>query len=584
MTRTTRAGAKGKRRNVILAAAVITAAAAGEAPAQAAAAGGGDPAAVAIVPRPVRLTAQGGRPFTITGRTVVWTDRAGAEVGRQLVRYLEPATGFTLELRSGGTPPTGSIALRRDTTLRRRLGAEGYLLEVRAAGVTARAAEPAGLFYAVQTMRQLLPPDVFRDAPVRDSAAPATRSAAPSRWQMPAVSIEDYPRFSWRGAHLDVARHFMPKEFIKKYIDLLALHKMNVFHWHLTEDQGWRLEIKKYPRLTEVGAWRRETLIGRQRQYADSTQWRFDGEPHGGFYTQDDAREIVAYAAARFVTVVPEIEMPGHAIAAIAAYPQLGVTGQPMEVAKRWGVFDDILNAEPSTIAFMQDVLTEVLTIFPSQFIHVGGDEAAKGKWEKSPRIQERIRELGLKDEHELQSWFIRQMDDFLTARGRRLIGWDEILEGGLAPGATVMSWRGVKGGIEAARAGHDVVMAPTTHTYLDYYQARPESREPFAIGGFVPIDTVYAFEPIPAELTGAQARRVLGAQAQLWTEYLPNPRKVEYMAYPRLTALAEVVWTARERKDFADFTTRLRSHFRRLDALDVNYRPLEGRRGIRER
>jgi hexosaminidase len=395
-------------------------------------------------------------------------------------------------------------------------------------------------------------------------------------WTIPAVAIEDAPRFAWRGAHLDVGRHFMPKEFVRKYIDLLALHKLNTFHWHLTEDQGWRLQIRKYPRLTEVGAWRRESLIGRQGEQRDTTQWRFDGEPHGGFYTQEDAREIVAYAKERFITVVPEIEMPGHALAALAAYPELGVTGEPMEVGRRWGVYSDILNAEPSTVAFMQDVLTEVMEIFPSPFIHIGGDEADKAKWKTSPRIAARIQELGLKDEHELQSWFIRQMDAFLTARGRRLVGWDEILEGGLAPNATVMSWRGIQGGLEAARAGHDVVMAPNTHTYLDYYQSQNTAAEPIAIGGHLPLDRVYSYDPMPAELEPEFAKHILGAQAQVWTEYMKEPKKVEYMAFPRLTALAEAVWTPTNRKSYADFRARLGLHLARLNALDVNYRKPE--------
>ncbi|MGH7531146.1 MAG: beta-N-acetylhexosaminidase, partial [Gemmatimonadales bacterium] len=324
-----------------------------------------------------------------------------------------------------------------------------------------------------------------------------------------------------------------------------------------------------------IGAWRRGTLIGRQSSYADSTEWRFDGRPHGGFYTPEDVREIVAYAAARFVTVVPEIEMPGHATAAIAAYPELGNTGAQLEVGRSWGIYTSIFSPEDATIRFLQDVLTEVLELFPGRYIHIGGDEAVKDEWQASPRAQARIRELGLENEHELQSWFIGQMDAFLTARGRALVGWDEILEGGLAPNATVMSWRGMAGGIAAAKAGHDVVMAPTSHTYFDYYQSRDTLSEPIAIGGFLPLDTVYAFEPIPAALTPAEARHVLGAQAQLWTEYMPTPKHVEYMAYPRLSALAEVVWTPRERKDFADFLGRLDAHLARLAILDVNYRPL---------
>ena len=532
------------------------------APAFAEAAAAQPPAArmIAIVPQPVKLTPRSGE-FTLTARTVIWTDRASESVARQLAAYLEPATGFNLRVQVGGSLPSRAIAIHRERTLG-RLGAEGYLLDVRPASIVIRAPELAGEFYALQTIRQLLPPEIFREAPM-DGV----------RWTMPAVSIEDRPRFAWRGAHLDTCRHFMPKEFVKKYIDLLALHKLNTFHWHLTEDQGWRLQIVRYPKLTDVGAWRKETIVGRQGR--DRTQWQFDGTRHGGFYTQEDAREIVAYAKARYVNVVPEIEMPGHAVAAIAAYPELGVTGQPIEVATTWGVFSDILNADPSTVTFMQNVLTEVLQIFPSRYIHIGGDEADKAKWKTSPAIQARIKELGVVDEHGLQSWFIRQMDTFLASQGRRLIGWDEILEGGLADNAVVMSWRGMQGGIEAARAGHDVVMAPTSHTYLDYAQSKDQSREPIG-PGFLPLETVYAFEPVPAELEPQFAHHILGAQAQLWTEYMPTAKHVEYMAFPRLTALAEVVWTPPERKNYSEYLDRLAYHLARLQALDVNFRPLD--------
>ena len=522
-----------------------------------------DEATLGVIPRPRKLDTRPGA-FTLGPRTVIWTDAASAASGRQLARYLEPGTGLTLAVRTGGAAPGANvIELHRDRALAKTLGTEGYRLSVRPGRVVARAANDAGLFYAVQTMRQLLPAAVLRDAPVPNVA-----------WTMPAVEIEDAPRFQWRGAHLDAGRHFMPKEFVKKYIDLLALHKMNTFHWHLTDDQGWRLEIKKYPRLTEIGAWRAATPIG--HMVRDTTQLTYSLVPHGGFYTQDDAREVVAYAAARHINVVPEIEMPGHARAAIAAYPELGITGQPMAVWTNWGVTPWIFNADDRTIAFMQDVLTEVLGIFPSTFIHVGGDEAAKDVWKTDPGIQGRIKQLGLKDEHELQSWFIKRMDDFLTAKGRRLIGWDEILEGGLAPGATVMSWRGMNGGIAAAQAGHDVVMAPTTYTYFDYYQTPNgpnRALEPLSIGGYLPIDTVYAFEPVPPVLDSVQAKHILGGQAQLWTEYIPTPKQAEYMAFPRLAALAEVLWTPRERKDFASFQQRLPRHLARLDALDVNYR-----------
>jgi hexosaminidase len=515
---------------------------------------------VAVIPQPVRVTPHPGQ-FRLTPRTIIWSDAASAPLADQLVRYLAPATGFTLRVRVSRALPSDGIVLRRDGRLS-RLGAEGYLLDVRPSRVVARAPETAGLFYAIQTIRQLLPPEILRDAPIRPPDA---------AWTMPSVSIEDQPRFAWRGAHLDVGRHFMPVDFIKKYVDLLALHKMNTFHWHLTEDQGWRIEIRKYPNLTKVGAWRKETIVGHPQ--GDAGKWTFDGLPHGGYYTQDEVREVVAYAKARFITIVPEIEMPGHAVAAIASYPALGVTGAAIPVATSWGVFDDILNAEPATVAFMQDVLSEVLTLFPGTFIHVGGDEAAKTKWAASPAIQARIKALGVGDEHGLQSWFIRQMDAFLTSHGRRLIGWDEILEGGLAPNATVMSWRGVQGGIDAARAGHDVVMAPGTHTYFDHYQSRDTSAEPIAIGGFLPIETVYSYEPVPQELTPAEARHVLGAQGQVWTEYMKDPRKVEYMAYPRMCALAEVVWTPAAMKDYASFRARLTTHLRRLEALDVNFR-----------
>ena len=518
---------------------------------------------IAVIPQPVSLVARDGA-FTLTSRTVIAADDASASIARQFARQLEPATGFGLAVRIGDAAAADSIDFRIDRTLT-RLGSEGYLLDVSPTRVTARAPELAGLFYATQTMRQLLPPQIFGRARA-DGVA----------WTIPAVSIEDSPRFAWRGANLDVCRHFMPKEFVKKYIDLLALHKLNTFHWHLTDDQGWRLEIKLYPKLTEVGAWRKGTQVGRYRSDQPEADIKYDGVRHGGFYTQEDAREIVAYAKERFVTVVPEIEMPGHAVAAIAAYPELGVTGEPMDVAMRWGKFSDIFNAEPSTIQFLQNVLTEVLDIFPSRYIHIGGDEAVKDKWKASPRIQARIKELGVKDEHGLQSWFIRQMDSFLTARQRRLVGWDEILQGGLAENAVVMSWRGTAGGIAAARAKHDVIMTPTSHTYFDYYQSKDLGREPMAMNGFIPLETVYAFEPIPPTLEPKFTSHVLGSQGQLWTEYMPDSRQVEYMAFPRLTALAEVVWTPRNRKNYADFLERLTLHTSRLQALDVNFRPLD--------
>jgi len=521
--------------------------------------------ALSVIPQPVHLTRRAGS-FVLTARTVIVTDRATRDIGYQLADWIRPATGYRLAV--GAAPAAGGqpISIRIDPTLA-RLGEEGYQLSVTPARIAIRAFRPAGAFYAVETLRQLLPPDIFRAAPV-----------AGVSWVVPAVEIEDWPRFSWRGAHLDVSRSFMPKEFVKKYIDLLALHKLNRFHWHLTDDQGWRIEITKYPLLTSIGAWRRQSLVGVQHAYRDTTQWVYDNIRHGGFYTQDDVREIVAYAQARFITVVPEIEMPGHAQAAIAAYPWLGNTGQQLEVLTHWGVDANILNPLDSAIHFMQDVLTEVLTLFPSHWIHTGGDEAVKDQWKTSALAQARIRELGLRDENHLQSWMTAQMSQWLAGRGRSLIGWDEILEGGtegLAPNAVVMSWRGIDGGVAAAQAGHDVVMTPTSNTYFDYYQSQDTAREPLAIGGFLPLETVYAYEPIPPALDSLQARHVLGTQGQIWTEYQRTPKNVEYMVFPRLVALSEVAWTPRGQKDFADFRGRLAKHLARLAVIDVNYRRL---------
>ena len=518
---------------------------------------------VAVIPQPAHLT-RGTGTFLLTPGTAIVTDQATRQIGYQLADWLQPATGYRLSVGGAAGAAARVISLRLDPALA-RLGPEGYRLTVSGTRITIRAFQPAGVFYGVETLRQLLPPDIFRAAPVSGVM-----------WTVPAVEIEDQPRFSWRGAHLDVSRSFMPKEFVKKYIDLLALHKLNRFHWHLTDDQGWGIEIKKYPLLTSIGAWRRQSLVGQQHAYADTTQWVYDKIPHGGFYTQDDVREIVAYAQARFITVVPEIEMPGHAQAAIAAYPWLGNTGQQLEVLTHWGVDQNILNPSDSAIHFMQDVLTEVLALFPSHWIHTGGDEAPKQQWQASPVAQARIKELGVHSENELQSWLTAQMSRFLEAHGRALIGWDEILEGGtegLAPNAVVMSWRGMDGGIAAAQAGHDVVMTPTSNTYFDYYQSQNTVNEPLAIGGFLPLETVYAFEPVPASFDSTQGSHILGTQGQIWTEYQRTPRNVEYMVFPRLIALAEVAWTSRDQRNFADFSARLTKHLARLGVLDVNYR-----------
>ena len=512
----------------------------------------------AIIPQPVSIQTGAGM-FTLRDGTPIVTSAGLTGRGRQLANMLEPATGFALPVRSGAAPAAPHIALRLDRALEEALGAEGYRLTVTPRAVTVRAATEAGVFYGMQTLRQLLPPDIFRDARVARA------------WTLPAVTIEDRPRFAWRGMHLDVARHFQPKEFVKKFIDLIALHKMNRFHWHLTDDQGWRIEIRKYPKLTSVAAWRDQTLIGPHR--TTPRPEHFDGRRHGGFYTQDDIREIVAYAADRFVIIVPEIEMPGHSQAIIAAYPELGSVDEPVQVRTTWAVSPYILNPEPSTIEFMQDVLSEVTELFPGPWIHIGGDEADKTQWKNNPKVQARMRALDVRDEHELQSWFIRQMDGFLTKRGRRLIGWDEILEGGLAENATVMAWRGVEHAVTAARMGRDAVLAPTSHTYFDYYQSQDKASEPLAIGGFLPLERVYGWEPMPPALEPEFRKHILGVQGQVWTEYLPNPKAVEYMAFPRASALAEVAWSPADRRSLDDFLARLPAHLARLRILDVNFR-----------
>ena len=433
---------------------------------------------------------------------------------------------------------------------------EAYRLTVTKQGVVISGKSDAGIFYGIQTLRQLLPSEIENTDP---SLVPQN-----VKWEIPAVEIYDYPRFKYRGMHLDVARHFFPVEFVKHYIDLMATYKYNRFHWHLTEDQGWRIEIKQYPKLTEIGAWRDSTLIG---HYGTGV---YDNVRHGGFYTQDEIREVVAYAAERHVTIIPEIEMPGHSSAAIAAYPELGCFNQDIPVVSTWGVFEDIYCPKEETFEFLENVMDEVIGLFPGKYIHIGGDEAPKKQWEESEIAQDVIKREGLKDEHELQSYFITRMERYLNSHDRQIIGWDEILEGGLAPQATVMSWRGEAGGIEAAKMHHDVIMTPGDTNYLDHYQA-DEKTEPLAIGGFTTVEDVYNYEPVPQELSAEQAKYILGAQANLWTEYMHTGSKVEYMAYPRAIALAEVLWSPKEAKNWEDFLNRLQTDFLRLEIKGVN-------------
>lgn len=511
-----------------------------------------------LVPQPAKLNVRPGSLTLEKTGAIVHTQELATEANH-LADRLRRSTGFPFELlpAGAGAARPGQIRLALDAALS-TLGCEGYRLSVTSEGVTIAAPSGAGVFYGIQTLLQLLPPAVY-DRGVRTSVA----------WELPLVEIEDGPRFSWRGAMLDSVRHFQPVEFIRKFIDLLALHKLNRFHWHLADDQGWRVEIRKYPRLTEVGAWRNGTWIGHDR--AES---RDDGVRYGGFYTQDELRELVRYAAERHITIVPEIEMPGHAQAAIAAYPELGCTGRPVEVRRRWGISEEIYHPKEETFRFLEDVLLEVMDIFPGRFIHVGGDEAVKTQWDQSAEIRALMAAAGAKDAHEMQSHFIRRMNRFLAGHGRRLIGWDEILEGGLAEGAAVMSWRGTAGGIAAAKQGHDVVMAPTTHTYLDHYQTEAIASEPLAIGGITSLEQVYSFEPVASEIPADKAHHVLGAQAQLWTEYMPTTTHVEYMAFPRLSALAEVAWSPAGARNYPEFRRRLGTHLKRLEVLDVRYRP----------
>jgi hexosaminidase len=438
---------------------------------------------------------------------------------------------------------------------------EGYELKITQRNIIITGESAAGVFYGIQSLLQLLPPEVFANK----------AQSTEVRWEVPCLDIKDRPRYPYRGMHLDVSRHFFPKEFIKRYIDLIAMYKMNTFQWHLTDDNGWRIEIKKYPKLMSISAWRvdREELPWKKRP----PQKPGEKATYGGYYTQDEVREIIAYAKERYVTIIPEIEMPAHCLGVLAAYPQLSCTGGPFTVAP--GDYSPNLDifcaGNDSTFRFIEDVLSEVIELFPSSYIHIGGDEAKKTRWQECPKCQARMKSEGLKNEKELQSWFIKKVEKFLQTKNKKLIGWDEILEGGLAPEATVMSWRGIDGGISAARQGHDVIMTPTSYCYFDFYQA-DTNFEPKAIGGFTTLKKVYSFEPIPAELTPAQSKHILGAQGNLWTEYIPTTKQAEYMAVPRMIALAEVVWSQKKDRNWKDFRYRMKDQFKRLDHMQVNY------------
>ena len=512
----------------------------------------GQPQPFSVIPMPNDVTLAEGS-FNVAGALVSVDDNldeASAKAVKAFSETLETVTGKPMNGKRGGVIRFG---------LNPNMGTEEYFLQVKPDGVNVEASAFGGFFYAIQTLKQMLPAEVYGN------------QKANAAWLLPCVTILDAPRFDYRGIHMDPCRHFWSVEETKRYIDIAATYKLNRLHWHLTEDQGWRMEIKKYPKLTEVGAWRSGTCIGKD---FDSN----DGIRYGGFYTQDEMREIVAYAAERNITVIPEVDLPGHMVAALAAYPELGCTGGPYEVWTRWGVSEDVLCVgKEETFTFLEDVLTEVMDIFPSEYIHIGGDECPKDRWRNCPLCQARIKQLGLKAhdnfsaEEELQAYVTSRIQKFLNDHGRKIIGWDEILDGSLAPGATVMSWRGTEGGIRAAELGFDVVMTPNSHMYIDYYQSRERDKEPLCIGGYVPVEKVYSYEPYEGMTPGTEDH-ILGVQANLWTEYVTSPEFLEYMLLPRMCALSEVQWCNADRKDYTRFDSSLDHTFKMLDVMGYAY------------
>ena len=495
-----------------------------------------------IIPKPISQTINNG-VFVLDKNTSLELSGEFENVSTFLNSYLTE----TYDLKLTSKKNNNQIIFKRNNSIKND---EGYELKISENQIFIEARSSKGAFYAVQSLLQLLP--------IKSDSKEIT---------IQCIEIKDAPRFSYRGMHLDVARHFFSVKFIKKYLNLMAMLKMNTFHWHLTEDQGWRIEIKKYPKLQEIAAFRDETLIG---HYSDQPH-QFDGKKYGGFYTQEEIKDIVKYASERQITVIPEIEMPGHSQAAIAAYPELSCTGEQVGVATKWGVFDEVYCPKESTFKFLEDVIDEVVELFPGKYIHIGGDEAPKTNWKKCENCQKLIKKEGLKDEHELQSYFITRMEKYINSKGKQIIGWDEILEGGLAPNATVMSWRGTNGAVQATKEKHNVVLTPGSHCYFDHYQSDNEN-EPLAFGGFLPLEKVYSFNPIPEELNEEEANYVLGAQGNVWTEYIQTPEKVEYMAFPRAIALSEVVWSIKENRNYPDFINRLEHFNKRLDAMNVNY------------
>ena len=517
---------------------------------------------VNIIPEPVSVEERGGY-YEISDATSILVQPGNAEahqIAKMCAAQINAVSGRNIEIKNIEDRRNDHGIIFETLSEADTLGEEGYILQVKNKKIELSAYKPAGLFRGLQTLFQLMPPEIYGNQLVENVA-----------WKIPRVNIYDKPRYAWRGMHLDVSRHFFDTAFVKRYIDLIAMHKMNVFHWHLTDDNGWRIEIDKYPKLTEVAAWR----VDREHQNWNERTPPKPGEKatYGGFYTKEEIRDIVKYAADRHIMVLPEIEMPGHTSEVLAAYPELACTGGSFYVQPGgyWPNVDIFCAGNEKTFEFLEDVLDEVIELFPSEYIHIGGDEATKDRWEKCPKCQKRIKTEGFKNEHELQSWFIKRIEKYLNSKGKKLIGWDEILEGGLAPEATVMSWRGFDGGIKAAKEGHDVVMSPVSHCYFDYYQANPDF-EPTAIGGFTTLKKVYSFDPTPPVLNAKEAKHILGGQGNVWTEYIPTPAHAEYMSTPRMTALAEVLWSPKEKINWADFKTRLESQFARFNQMGVNY------------
>ena len=512
------------------------------------------PQVISIIPQPASVQAAEG-VFKLDRKTTIYVESGDSSLVRTfafLNERLLKAAGFSLPIIVGDPLQYGGE--KGIFVLNAGLKQEAYHLRISPDRVVVDYGDGAGAFYAVQTILQLLPVNIF-----------ASERQRGVKWDLPCCDIEDAPRFPYRGMHLDCCLHFFSMDFLKKYIDVMALHKVNRFHWHLTEDQGWRLEIKKYPLLTEKGQWRKETVIG--SLYSGF----YDGTPYGGYYSQDEVRELVKYAAERYVTIIPEIELPGHALAAIACYPELSCGLEDhYETTTKWGIFKQVYCPKEETFKFLEDVFDEVFELFPSELIHIGGDECPKASWKQCPHCQALIKKLGLKDEYELQSWFIQRMEKYINSKGRQIIGWDEILQGGLAPNAKVMSWLGEEGGIKSAQQHHEVVMAPYPKYYLDYWQADPDS-EPLAMGGPTLLRTMYDYNPVPDVLSQEERKYIIGVEGCVWTEYMPTPARVEYMAWPRMCAIAEAGWTT-QGKDWDGFTRRLETHLGRLDKLDVGY------------